>query len=199
MLFQGSEHPPCPGAVTGSWGGSSLLDTLPCFLWAFSARCVSHVFWTPMGAQKPPLSTREWVSPLPFSGHPKSLPALFLSSWPGVGRAAGQGSRGVGCTLPVGPRPPPADEIHGAEPLHPLRQVSAPQAEQAPLHPTMLEEEQQPLGRGAQRFSAGVAETEMQPRSTSSSPWGGEGGSNSCSRVNVGNQRCPLLIWGVWH
>lgn len=41
----------------------------------------------------------------------------------------------MGCTLPVGPRAPPADEIRGAEPLHPLRQVSAPWAERAPWGP----------------------------------------------------------------
>lgn len=120
------------GAAHRSWTSCPT----PCRL--FPAQCVSHIFWTPMGAQKHPLSPREWVSPLLSSGHPKSLPALFLSSWPGVGRAAGQGGGGVGCALPVGPRAPPADEIHGAEPLHPLGQVSAPGD---PPHPTMLEEE----------------------------------------------------------
>lgn len=104
-----------------------------------------------MGAQKLSLSLREQVSPFPSSGHAKSSPALFLSSWPGVGRAAGQGSGGVGCALPVGPRAPPANEIHGAEPLHPLGQVSAPWAEWAPRdspHPTMLEEEEEQQARG---------------------------------------------------
>lgn len=69
----------------GSWGGSSLLDTLPCFLQPFSSlMCESH-FLDTWRCSEMPLSPREWVSPLLSSGQPKSLPALFLSSWPGVG------------------------------------------------------------------------------------------------------------------
>lgn len=35
VLCPGSGYPMCPGAAVGSGGGSSLLDTLPCFPQAF--------------------------------------------------------------------------------------------------------------------------------------------------------------------
>jgi len=170
VLCLGSGHPTC---TVGSWGGSSLLDTLPCFFWAFSTLMCELCLLDTRGCSESPLSTREWVSPLPSSGQPKSLPALVLSPWPGVGRAAGQGSRGVGCALPVGPWAPPADEIRGAEPLHPLGQVSALWAERAPgtLRTPRCWSRRSSLSVQEQRGSElGFQRTEMQPRGTLSLP-----------------------------
>lgn len=69
-----------------------------------------------------PSEHKERVSPLASPRQPNP-PLPFPFPPPGVGRAAGQGGGGVGCTVRVGARPPPADEVCGAEPLHPLGQV----------------------------------------------------------------------------
>lgn len=72
--------------------------------------------------QCPSEQHKERVSPLASPRQPKP-PLPFPFPPPGVGRAAGQGGGGVGCTVRVGARSPPADEVCGAEPLHPLGQV----------------------------------------------------------------------------
>lgn len=84
-------------------------------------------FRSSWGFQIPLCKHKEQVSPPACPQQPTSPPALSFSPSPGVGRAAGQGGGGVGRAVRVGPRPPPADEVRGAEPLHPLGQVRAPQ------------------------------------------------------------------------
>lgn len=63
----------------GSWGG--LLPwtcCCPSFRCVFSSLIHGSYFLDTHGCSESPLSTREQVSPLPTSGKPKLLPALFL-------------------------------------------------------------------------------------------------------------------------
>lgn len=83
-------------------------------------------FWGQLeGFRSPSPHTRSWFPHLPAPSSPNPH-CPFFSPSPGVGRAAGQGGGGVGRAVRVGARPPPADEVRGAEPLHPLGQVRAP-------------------------------------------------------------------------
>lgn len=100
----------------------------------------------------------------------------------------------MGCALPVAPRAPRADEICGAEPLHPLGQVSALQAEQAPGNPRVLRcwrrrSCSHPWVKEQGGSEPELQRTEMQP-GAHKGPCGGDGGSSSCRRVNTGSQRC---------
>lgn len=93
-------------------------------------------FWGQLeGFRSPSPHTRSWFPHLPAPSSPNPH-CPFFSPSPGVGRAAGQGGGGVGRAVRVGARPPPADEVRGAEPLHPLGQVRAPPGSPRELAPS---------------------------------------------------------------
>lgn len=88
------QHPACLGAMVGSWGGSSLLDTLPCFPWASSSLMCQSCFLDTHGCSETLLEPKGvgfsfsllWAPEIPACPFPFLLARCGMSSWPGQRR-----------------------------------------------------------------------------------------------------------------